>query len=275
MDKKPESAKRMKITVTENRIACNAEPDETRRTDSLLLANENYPLNADYEPYPMYNTCGKYSQFLSYNSQDMPLQAQAYNAFLEMMEKLNAQGYDNLLIISTYRDYNKQSELYNSDRRTVIVTDEGREITDIARPGCSDHQLGLAVDMQTSVGSKENFDTTSPGQWISQYGHDYGFILRYPEKDVNTTGVVYEPWHFRFVGIPHAAVMRNKELCLEDYLDFLRESRTVDVQMADKKHTCFQIIYYQPNERVLVPREYSYTISGDNRNGTIVTIKYN
>ncbi len=84
-------------------------------------------------------------------------------------------------------------------------------------PGCSEHNAGLAMD----IGTTENFEKTKTYQWLSEHAAEYGFIMRYPASKSAITGVMYEPWHWRFVGVEHAPKIKASGLCLEEYLKTL------------------------------------------------------
>lgn len=84
-------------------------------------------------------------------------------------------------------------------------------------PGCSEHNVGLAMDIKTT----SNFESTREFKWLSEHAADYGFIMRYPESKSAITGVMYEPWHWRFVGPDHAKAIKASGLCFEEYLKTL------------------------------------------------------
>ncbi len=94
-------------------------------------------------------------------------------------------------------------------------------------PGTSDHQTGLAVDIvQTSLPSRfdsliQEFGETEAGKWLAENCYRFGFVLRFPEDKQDQTGIIYEPWHFRFVGLTHATAMYDMNLCLEEYVEYL------------------------------------------------------
>ena len=88
----------------------------------------------------------------------------------------------------------------------------------VAIPGTSEHQLGLAVDINADV---QNYGWEVYG-WLAQHAHEYGFIQRYPEDKTRITGISYEPWHYRYVGVEAAKEIYEKDLCLEEYIDSLK-----------------------------------------------------
>ena len=98
--------------------------------------------------------------------------------------------------------------------------------TVVAVPGTSEHQTGLAVDLVDK--SYQHLDdaqaSTDVQQWLMENSWKYGFILRYPAEKSDVTGIIYEPWHYRYVGKPAAREMRELGLCLEEYIEWLGET---------------------------------------------------
>ena len=92
--------------------------------------------------------------------------------------------------------------------------------TETAIPGTSEHQTGLAADIVTPTYQMldAGFADTPAGQWLSEHAAEYGFVLRYPQDKQEITGIIYESWHYRFVGKTHAKLMKESGLCLEEYL---------------------------------------------------------
>ena len=92
---------------------------------------------------------------------------------------------------------------------------------EVARPGTSEHQLGLAVDIISNVHPEldESWAQTEEAEWLKENCADYGFILRYPPDKSGITGIVWEPWHFRYVGEEAAQYIMENDLCLEEYLE--------------------------------------------------------
>lgn len=141
------------------------------------------------------------------------------------LEKLVASGAEQGLAFtmqSGYRSYNFQTTLYN---RYVAQQGQATADTQSARPGYSEHQTGLAVD----VGSKEHpecdveacFGTTPEGEWLKAHAADYGFIIRYTEGNERTTGYIAEPWHLRYVGTDLAQEMKKQDIAtLEQFFGF-------------------------------------------------------
>ena len=120
---------------------------------------------------------------------------------------------------SAYRDYANQSYLYNR-KVEQYGGDEAMAATIVAPPGTSEHQTGLACDITDQYYELKNssLEDTALFQWMSQHCQEYGFIVRYPKDKEDVTGIIYEPWHFRYVGKEAAAYIMDHGLCLEEFL---------------------------------------------------------
>ena len=124
---------------------------------------------------------------------------------------------------SAYRSYNEQTYLFNR-KVSQCGGDEAAAARIVNRPGTSEHQLGLCADITDKfyeVKTKE-LEKTALYQWMYAHCQDYGFILRYPADKQDITGVMYEPWHFRYVGKEAAAYIMGNGLCLEEFLDLYK-----------------------------------------------------
>ncbi|WP_053083755.1 M15 family metallopeptidase [Rubeoparvulum massiliense] len=149
-----------------------------------------------------------------------------YPDLQEMMDDCRAAGLSPI-ICSSYRTMDKQARLFNNQVKNYqsqgyseedAVIEAGKWV---ATPGTSEHQLGLAVDIVAV--SNQNLDqsqeNTSEQQWLMENSYKYGFILRYPTDKSEITGIGYEPWHYRFVGKEVAAEIKERGICLEEYLE--------------------------------------------------------
>lgn len=180
---------------------------------------------------------------------------------------------DQIMITSGYRDIQKQTDLY--ENRT--------ENNYVAQPGHSEHHTGYAVDIKVYKMDKSTVELRSEEQaWMEAHCAEYGFVIRYDESKYEITDILDEPWHYRYVGVPHATYMTEYKLCLEEYLEKIRTSHTYDktpleIKVGEKDY----LVYYVPATEnatftsIPVPpaSEGSYTISGDNMNGFIVTVE--
>lgn len=142
-----------------------------------------------------------------------------------MLADCRAAGHTPLLC-SSYRTQEKQTQLYNNLVQKQIARGNSRSeamakaAKEVAVPGTSEHQLGLAVDIvdtQNQVLNRAQEDTAVQ-QWLMEHCWEYGFILRYPPDKGEKTGIIYEPWHYRYVGREYAQAIRQSGLCLEEFL---------------------------------------------------------
>lgn len=118
----------------------------------------------------------------------------------------------NLKLVSGFRSYNTQANLYNN---YVKINGQAKADTFSAKPGHSEHQTGLAFDVGSTKGA---FAYTNESKWLSENCHLYGFIIRYPLGKTNITGYIYEPWHVRYLGVDTATKVKQSGLTLEEYL---------------------------------------------------------
>ena len=143
---------------------------------------------------------------------------------IQMLEDARRDGVG-LVIVSAYRTAERQRNNYNAQVQRYI--DAGyseneahlRTGQEIAPPGASEHNAGLALDiLDMSYNLSETFDRTREFEWLIQNSYKYGFILRYPKNKIHVTGIIYEPWHFRFVGVKRATEITEAKLTLEEYI---------------------------------------------------------
>ncbi|MDR3296061.1 MAG: M15 family metallopeptidase [Clostridiales Family XIII bacterium] len=136
---------------------------------------------------------------------NVKVRAEAADAYVKMA---TAAAIDGIFFIpqSGYRSYSYQDQLYTNYK----ATDPNGADTYSARPGFSEHQTGLAIDLNIpSGGSLRNFTGTPQAKWVEEHAHEFGFIIRYTDKNTDITGYISEPWHIRFLGIEHATNMKK------------------------------------------------------------------
>ncbi len=161
--------------------------------NGIMLVNKTHPIPSDYAP---------------------GLIPEAYNAFLQLQQGAKDAGFD-IQLLSGFRSYETQRGLYNN---YVATYGQAEADTFSARPGTSEHQTGLAMD----VGWIDDaYADTPSGKWLAANCYKYGFIIRYPKDKENITGYKYEPWHIRYLGVSIATDVYNSGLCLEEYLGVL------------------------------------------------------
>lgn len=164
--------------------------------NNIMIVNKEYPLPRSYDPKDLDTT--------------------AYNAFLEMKKAAEADDIE-LWIQSGYRSYDRQKELYDE---SINSPDANKTDSLIAKPGYSEHQTGLSVDINSVT---ELMDEWAEGVWLKDNCYKYGFIVRYPKGKENYTGYDYEPWHLRYVGRDLATKLHDSGQCLEEYLGIISE----------------------------------------------------
>lgn len=176
--------------------------------DLLVLVNKNNQLTSSYIPKNLESISLKYA------NSDKYLQKEAKEAFEKLSDDASKLGY-RIVAISAYRDYNYQNELFN-----YYVKEKGLDyaLNCSAKPGHSEHQTGLAVDVEGENKDYDKFESTKEFDWIKNNAHLYGFILRYPKGKEDITGFKYEPWHYRYVGIKAAEYIYENKITLEEYL---------------------------------------------------------
>lgn len=175
--------------------------------NNTILVNKYIYLPEDYVPDNLVEVSSQFS-----NSTRL-LVYEAKEAFEKMANAALEDGY-NIRVISAYRSYGYQTTLYNN-----YVEKDGVEEADTysARPGFSEHQTGLVVDIDNIETSFENFENTEEFTWMSKHAHEYGFILRYPKGKEEITGYSYEAWHYRYVGKRIASFIVNNDLTFDEY----------------------------------------------------------
>ena len=143
--------------------------------------------------------------------------------------EMRAAGYTDVSVTSGYRSYDKQEYLYNlyteQEMAAGISRAEAQKIVDTysARPGTSEHQTGLCVDMHNLGSASQAFAKKEAYKWLIENCYKFGFILRFPEGKEDITGYSFEPWHYRFVGRYHASEMHRLDMCLEEYIEYIGE----------------------------------------------------
>ena len=184
----------------------------------LILTNAEYPVPEDYA-VTLRDVPGT----------DQKVDERIYEPLINMLEAMKAEGLSPV-VCSGYRTLDKQEKLFN--RKVSAYVKKGRskeESYTLARqtlsiPGSGEHCLGLAVDFYTrSYHQLERaFEKTPEGKWLREHAQDYGFTLRYDEGKEEITGIGYEPWHFRYVGIDVARYLKEHNLSLEEF--YIEES---------------------------------------------------
>lgn len=180
-------------------------------TGFQVLINKKRKLKSDYIPnnllliHETYANEGKY------------LVKEARDQFEKLSKDAHLLGY-RIIAVSAYRTYDYQETLYQDYLKT-----KGQDYADqcSAKPGHSEHQTGLAIDVMGSNEDYDEFALAVEFPWLRDHAHRYGFIMRYPKGKETITGFKYEPWHYRYVGKEVAKIIYDKNWTLEEYWENL------------------------------------------------------
>ncbi len=215
------------------------------------------------------------SEAFSVRDAELYVTGEFADAIIAMLNDFNAAtGDDNILVLSGYRSQELQQKLYDEDLAAT-----GNETSErVAMPGYSEHQTGLGIDL--TISGENEYDGTGIYSWIDEHCAEYGIVLRYPEDKQAITDIQYEPWHYRYVGKPHASFMMQQGLVLEEYLQMLKSNYTYEgehLRISDTDEKIYEIYYYAMDSEyestmVAVPKDKDYTICGNNTDGFIVTV---
>ncbi len=194
------------------------------RDGYLDLVNTTHTLSADYSPTDLLDVAatakGKSTQ---------KLRQVAAKALEALLLEMNSAGLTGMQVNSGFRTYSYQTMLFetytnNELAKNPNITRQEAEaivLTYSTRPGTSEHQTGLAVDMATDASFSTDFQFSDHYLWLEENAWKFGFILRFPEDKTDITTIQFEPWHWRFVGRYHAKKIHDLDVCLEEYIQML------------------------------------------------------
>lgn len=236
-------------------------------TGNLILVNADYPYNEQVNETDLVNV----DKFAC----DVLLERRAVTLLSKLMEEIN--GWGQISAVSGWRSMQEQENIYAQS-----LKENGSEFTQkyVALPGHSEHQTGLAIDLALTSDNidfiRPDFPYTGICQTFRELSSQYGFIERYPQKKESITGIAHEPWHFRYIGVPHAEIMKKNDLCMEEYIPFIKQfaygEQKYNFTVAQKN---FSVSYLPASEAEVVCIEIAedvpYTISGNNIDGYIIT----
>ena len=198
---------------TDTEVSVTEEETTTKISWELVLVNDDNYLPDDYDIYLLTLSNGE------------QVDERIYPALQQMFDDMRALGHKPM-VVSGYRSPEDQQAILDAKCREYIkqgyASDVAKEkaLEWVAEPGTSEHQLGIAVDINPDY-------TVSKGvgfyEWLKDNAYKYGFIKRYPEDKVEITGISNERWHYRYVGKEAAKIMFEQNLCLEEYLEYITE----------------------------------------------------
>ena len=196
-------------------------PQGELRDAFLTLVNADHPLSASDVPGDLMDV--KYTS--TYRNMQQ-LREYPTRALEGLFQEMHHYGYYSMAVYSGYRSYDYQATIFEQYVQNEMASDPTRSredaealvLTYATRPGTSEHQTGLAVDMDTLGSFTVEFAWTTEFYWLQENAWKFGFILRFPQDKEDVTSITFEPWHYRYVGRYHAKIIHDNGLCLEEYI---------------------------------------------------------
>ncbi len=189
-------------------------------TDAYItLINTSHPLASDYIPDDLTDVADTRR-----DRAKGQMRLYAEKALEAMFIEMRANGYTDVSVTSAYRSYAYQTELFNNSLNSFLAyydrdTAYAMTAAEIAIPGTSEHQSGLCADLHNLPAASQAFEAQDVYKWLYKHCADFGFILRFPKSKSDITGIIFEPWHYRYVGRYHAQKIMQSGLCLEEYCE--------------------------------------------------------
>ena len=220
----------------------------------LILVNASHPIPVGTAPrlVPALPGC-----------EDVLLERHAARMLAACVRAAGAAG--SITAVSGWRSREEQTQIWNDSLR-----ENGEAFTRsyVALPGCSEHQTGLAIDLAAAAPEIDFIRPHFPRDGLAPL---FGWIERYPAGKEDITGIACEPWHFRYVGTPHAQIMTERGLCLEEYLNLLRQGNGLRFPHRGGFVRIFRIAC--GTQGVTLPLAVRFSISGDNDGGFLLTVR--
>lgn len=260
-------------------------PTKNKFHGDLILVNSNYRYFSGEENLVSINERNEEEGRTLFSAVDesetdkMLIVDKVYEPMASMIfDFYDATGLSNILIYGGYRSTEFQQKLYDDD----LLETGSDESTRVAKAGYSEHESGLAFDFTTYP----DYDYQGEGEyaWFTENCYKYGFIIRYPESKEQITKIQYEPWHFRYVGKPHAYYMTKNNLCLEEYINMVITQYYYQaeehLEFTDEDGNEYEVYFVLSDDAsdtttIPVPTGKKFEISGTNVNGFIVTVYKN
>lgn len=262
--------------------------DDIHKGNLILV---NYKYKYEFPEEDILVSMFRKSDYFSVNTSETYLQQEALDSFCSLTEDLyENSGCDDVIVVSAFRSVEKQQEIYQ-DRLDRYGSEYAASY--VADPGYSEHHTGLALDLSVYAdnGLTYDIDTYEDCTWFMENFTEYGYILRYPEDKASITSINFESWHYRYVSLPHSLIMEKLDLCLEEYIDYLKDytadgsilvynSLTRELSECTAGSLSYDgnsyYIYYAPASQSdttdipLLPNT-NHSVSGNNADGFIVT----
>ena len=219
--------------------------EDYKLSSNLMIISSEHPVDKSYTP-----------SIMEYRETGVLMSEDITEEYGVLSDYIRNNMNNTLYIESSYRSYEDQER---------VLAEEGAEIA--AQPGCSEHQSGLALDVYVMYFGGSAFTNSYVGKFINTNCGDFGFIIRYPAGKENITGFNYEPWHIRYVGMPHSKIITEGGITLEEYIDSLE----IDNWYSYNNY----LISRQNPDNLKIPSTYKNNdikVSPDNTGYYIITI---
>ncbi len=272
-----EPPKEISVTVTEKEM----------HMGDLILVNYAYPYAFEKSEIDQIVTVkSAMNEYYVVRDNTISLRRHVIEVCNEMMSDMfGINGNKYMQVNSAYRSYDDQVATYEYYKEQYS---EEYAKKYVANPGNSEHHTGLALDLNVNVNGAIYYVESYDGcAWFRENCDEYGFVLRYPAEKKYITGIEGETWHYRYVGTPHASIMTDLDLCMEEYIDYLKSytydtyvmtysNGTLSKMEYDPEFESGYMIYYVPSDGeetvINVPNFCEYEISGNNVDGYVVTV---
>ncbi len=239
---------------------------------SLILVDDNHEyIVRENEQSGFISVDKMKNDYYKLKTSNITMDETAAKSFNSMLSGFYLENSDkSIILLSAFVSKEQQDIMYNQALENSLSVSKG---------GFSEHQTGLAADIG-SISDSGKLTYLTPDEkysWFAENCSKYGFIKRYPHDKKDTTGVNDHEYHFRYVGIPHAYYMKEKNLTLEEYLEMLKKytfgEKSLSFSCYSKQYEIYYIKAKSDINDVYVPRTNSYTVSGNNIDGFIVTVE--
>lgn len=208
---------------------------------SLMLVNKAHPLKEDFTP-----------MLSEYKDSGVIMSAYSVDSYSRLSADIYENTGDSLYVMSSYRDAQEQQEIFDDQGSSTAMP-----------AACSEHLTGLSQDLYFQGFSGTAITKCKAGRYLTEHAAEHGFILRYPPNETRVTGIEYEPWHFRYVGAPHAEIITQSGITLEEYIQGLEYGKFYEYEGY--------IISRQQGEELIIPKDCLIEVSYDNCGGYVIT----
>ncbi len=231
--------------------------EDATNTGDLVLINNNHPLNDNAVPTDIVALSSLDTTNFTFEP-TVEMSEQLLQPFSEMMKAAQLDGVHHFIVNSSYRNNTAQQQLYDTMGADLALP-----------PGYSEHNAGLSIDIGSTSGQMAG---SQEARWLAKNAAVYGFILRYPPNKTHITNIDHEPWHYRYVGLPHSYIIDKNNWTLEEYLAYLQKEKSIQITFKGKR---YEVHYYHLSDSLSIPlpTNYPYQLSGDNMGGIIITIE--